>query len=1738
MRRASQHRSAVLVTLVALILLGVSSSAVAANGTHVSGWINSNTTWTLAGSPYVIDNDLVVASGVTLTIEPGAIVKFNGVFTDFIVYGSLIARGTAANRITVTSIQDDSVGGDSGADGPTVGAPGQWYDIHTASNSAVIELDYADVRYGAWGSANNSYGAISTWHPSATVTIEHSTFSDNQRSGIKVSSKASVTVTDSTFARNAIGISVHDATVTVRSSTFSANSSNGLWFNLAATSNLPPASSLTDGTITGSGANGVYIGASSSYPLASMPWGTRNDIYGNNAGGRQLTTSGSFQNAEVNWRGNYWGEDVYYYYNDSRCWNTSPYAKGRLAYRSSTSSPPAGPLGTQYYLVPNTAIRCAYDTFNVPWNEYSPFSLHGAVGVPVGQTLGSSAGSTHARETSNYVSDPVDSATGSFTHEATDLSLPGVGVAFAFTRFYNSLDLTSGPLGQGWTDNHSATLTIEANGDVRFRGEDGQQLDYVRQPDGSFTAPTGALSALASVTGGYELSRHDQTTYRFDTAGRLASVKDRNDQGLTYAYDASGRPSTITDASGRQATLSYNADGKLTQVALPDGRTVSYVYTDGRLTSVTDAAGKVWAYTYESRGFLEKEIDPLNHTAFRNVYSADGRVVEQYDALNNKTTFSWNETTQTTVVTDPRNNTWQDVYANNVLQKRIDGTGEETQFGRDGSLNETSVTGPDGSATTMTYDARGNLLTATAPPSLGSVQKTFTYDADNNVTSVTDGRGKVTTHTHDANSNLLSTVQDGITVASYTYNAAGQVLTFTDGRNNTTTHTYDSVGNVASVTQPDPDGPGPLGQPTTTYTYDTLGNVLTRVDPKGNVAGCGCAAQYTTIFTYNARGQLLTETDPLGNVTTNDYDDAGRLTSTTDANGHTTTYTYDNANRLLTETGPDPDGTGPLTAPVTSYTYDSAGNKLTETDPRGNTTSYVYDSANRLASVTGPDPDGGGPLTAPVTTYSYDDNGNMASMVEPRGNLPGASPNDYKTTYTYDAAGRLRTTTDPLANVTNNNYDAVGNLQSVTDANGHTTSYTYDAAGRILTVTAPDPDGNGPLVAPVTTYTYDSVGNRLTRTDPNNNVTTWAYDALDRPISVTLPDPDGTGPQTPSVTTTAYDLNGNLLTVTDPNGNGTGTVGDGTTTYGYDRANRLTSIDYSDSTPDVTFTLDNAGNRLTMADGSGTETRTYDNLDRLLSVARGSNTFSYVYDPAGNITRRTHPDGTAVDYTYDPLTRLASVASDGRVTSYAYDAASNLTTTTLPSENGYVETGSYDRAGRLTGVKSQKGSDVLSDISYTLDANGNPLTETRTGTSPISKTFTYDNLDRLAGVCFQASSCPGTSDPFIRWTYDGVGNRLSEERPTGTTAYTYDNMDRLLTAGSTSYTYDRNGNQLSAGSSAFTYDLANRLKTIAQGSTTTTYSYDGDGVRLQASTGSQANEKANFLWDVNHPLPQLALERNGSDTLLRRYINGHRPVSMWTSSMSGSYYHYDPLGSVRDVTSSTGATELTYDYEPYGAVRTQAGTSPTNLLKFAGEYHDPTGLYHLRARQYDTGIGRFLQVDPLKPVDDKPAISTYAYADAKPTAFVDPTGNRAEPSSAARDAVRSASSPSLASVDRTLSSRRTSPPPPSIVSLIGGYFQSCRSASVHEKGVKISVQVAPHGYLSWGVYMDNFLLDFGPWRADIFVDSRRKDAKTQMYPPHGSLNPQHATRGSLFLLTFVHSVPRRWWAGYLTCRIP
>ncbi|MBI5149746.1 MAG: right-handed parallel beta-helix repeat-containing protein [Candidatus Omnitrophica bacterium] len=101
--------------------------------TPVSGAITQNTLWTLADSPYIVMGNITVNSGVTLTVEPGVIVKFNG-FYAIEMNGIINAQGTAGNPITFTSAQ-------------TAPARGNWnaLTLHGSGNILnYVTVEYAD----------------------------------------------------------------------------------------------------------------------------------------------------------------------------------------------------------------------------------------------------------------------------------------------------------------------------------------------------------------------------------------------------------------------------------------------------------------------------------------------------------------------------------------------------------------------------------------------------------------------------------------------------------------------------------------------------------------------------------------------------------------------------------------------------------------------------------------------------------------------------------------------------------------------------------------------------------------------------------------------------------------------------------------------------------------------------------------------------------------------------------------------------------------------------------------------------------------------------------------------------------------------------------------------------------------------------------------------------------------------------------------------------------------------------------------------------------------------------------------------------------------------------------------------------------------------------------------------------------------------------------------------------------
>jgi RHS repeat-associated protein len=264
-----------------------------------------------------------------------------------------------------------------------------------------------------------------------------------------------------------------------------------------------------------------------------------------------------------------------------------------------------------------------------------------------------------------------------------------------------------------------------------------------------------------------------------------------------------------------------------------------------------------------------------------------------------------------------------------------------------------------------------------------------------------------------------------------------------------------------------------------------------------------------------------------------------------------------------------------------------------------------------------------------------------------------------------------------------------------------------------------------------------------------------------------------------------------------------------------------------------------------------------------------------------------------------------------------------------------------------------------------------------------------------------ATVSPPGGETYRTYSYDPLGNRLSEASDAGTTTYAYDAADRLTSVtppgqSAITYSFDANGNQTAAGATTYTWDLADRLATATVGAITETYTYAGDGTRQSASTGAGAGQTTNYLWDRAFGLPQLALERDGADDLLRAYRYGLGRLTL-TDAAGTTHYHHDGLGSVTDVTDAAGGSLGWSEYYPYGNVRLVGhgtGAPAVQPFRFTGEQFDSvTGLYHLRARQYDPGTGRFLTTDPAAAPIGAPRIALHVYAKNDPVLNADPSGH-------------------------------------------------------------------------------------------------------------------------------------------------
>lgn len=536
-----------------------------------------------------------------------------------------------------------------------------------------------------------------------------------------------------------------------------------------------------------------------------------------------------------------------------------------------------------------------------------------------------------------------------------------------------------------------------------------------------------------------------------------------------------------------------------------------------------------------------------------------------------------------------------------------------------------------------------------------------------------------------------------------------------------------------------------------------------------------------------------------------------------------------------------------------------------------------------------------------------------------------------KTTYTFNANGRLQSIKDKNNNAVSLSYDDKGRLATITDTVGRIYTLSYDDKNHITSIKDP---ANRAF-----TYEYDDKDNLIKVTDPTGIVTVYEYNDPWDPHKITKQTVDT------FVYTYRYDTLGRCVKAVGSNGEvgysfeykpiegktvTTDSKGNVLTKY-YNNGGKVTRIVYPDGreenfTWDDNFektaeTLqdgsawhyeyDGNGNLTKMIDPQGSQkVMTYNGDNDLTSVVDElGNTTRYDYDGRGNLTMVTNPDGTVVSFTYNtrgqPLTTTDAL---GKTTTFSYDSNGNLISTTDPTGNTVTYT--HNALGLVTSKTNARGNttsyeyDALNRVIKTTDPLNGEVNTTHkiaglgslTDQNSNTTSFSYDTLNQLIDV----------TDPLGKInhvSYDAMGNlTFRTDFNQAVTVYTYNNVDKL-----TKIQYP-GANQV-----AFVYDAVGRVIQMSDYTGDTSYSYDAVG-RIISYTNGQGLS-VGYAYDNAGNLT--ALTYPGGKVVNYTYDSQRRLTRVKDWAGRETTYSYDQRGLVTQVTLPNG-TKAQYDYDDAG----------------------------------------------------------------------------------------------------------------------------------------------------------------------------------------------------------------------------
>ena len=1188
------------------------------------------------------------------------------------------------------------------------------------------------------------------------------------------------------------------------------------------------------------------------------------------------------------------------------------------------------------------------------------------------------------------------------------------------------------------TSGLTATYVYDEEDDLKEKTDNAN-----RQTQYFYDGKHNLIEVKERVTGnGAAISR----LYQYDRKGRLVQETDARGAVTTYIYgETCGKPAVVSYADGEEVRYEYDALGR--QMALEDdcGR-VEYAYNAKNYrTMVRDGEGNESHYMYDGMGRLLAMYMPKAWKTRKDEY------VYKYDFLDRLIDTIRPDGSHQRQIRDGEGNILKNVHPNAYDALTDDGEGIRYEYDSDGNnirihypdggcerifydaegkrikhvLPEyyDSIL-DDGIGTSYEYDSAGRLAKIILPD--GTVEAEYGYDLIGNILTKTDALGHTSYYAYDLCGNLTRSLiptkeeqdEDLYQKVTFSYDGNGNKvkehrfsgywdkdgnLLREDGTGLCLTYRYDCRNRLVQVE----DGLGAVIK----YRYDVRGNRIYEekaINPE---------VRQIIHFVHDKAGRLIERREELDSglepvsgeyktaVTTHGYDENGNRIFTQTPEGYRITREYDTLDRLTSERVEDHLNGIDRTVRVN---YDKAGNitKLVRQGKDGMPweISYSYDLKDRITHAND--------YFGPVFQYEYDKNDRLLKEA-----LAGAEL-DWSYAYAYDYRGNLVTETDSEGTLQEKHlYRTDGKLMHSQFADGNELEYSYGINGmqqEIRTARSQQADRAAQV------YTYDARGRITGIQDGNQNQTGHQMDSWGRVHQIETAEGGKEN--------FTYDYAGHVTSTTDANG--------GVITYRYNSQGKVCEIIDQEGNSE-TFRYDREGRRIFHEDRIGNQVRTtynvdgrpvleracdhmgenevsrsweYDGIGNVKKAVAGGFCYTYEYRPDGKLIKKSssgrtlisctyHADkslksltdvsGKTVHYGYDSLGRLERICDDNgdEIVRYGHTAGGKLKE--IRHGNGMHTAYEYDTDDniiRLT-LKNEKGI-VFSDFRYEYDLNGNRILKSGSCLLPVEDKikeqvvrYRYDCMDRLMEEQYDGKP--------VEYIYDRCGNRLVRVDSDGKEEYHYNRKNQLISrkkgTESVEYRYDLQGNILeeasNRGKTEYGYNAFNQQTTtfMNNGQIQENW-YDAEFLRAEVSENGCSSR---FLYYNG----ELLAESELNDTVRNRYILGYGVAGSWQKEGYHSY-HLDEQNSTAYITDSDQRVENSYQYDAFGVIKSKTESIYNRILYTGQQFDSITRQYYLRARYYNSAIGRFVQEDLYRG----DGLNLYAYCANNPVIYYDPMG--------------------------------------------------------------------------------------------------------------------------------------------------